>query len=58
MNQRAQLATSAERYKQQVDKELDAFEKLENQLNAQERRERAAKLGLALDSRPLKRAAN
>jgi hypothetical protein len=47
MAERAQLRTlSDERYRQAVHKELEAFERLENEFNARERKERAAKLGL------------
>ena len=34
----------------EIQRELAAFEKLENDFNARERKERAAKLGLVLDS--------
>ena len=40
---------SDERYRQAIQRELAAFEKLENDFNARERKERAAKLGLVLD---------
>jgi len=51
MTERTQLTTSSDEcYRQAVDKELEAFEKLENEFNARERKERAAKLGLVLDS--------
>jgi hypothetical protein len=51
MTERTQLTTSSDEcYRQAVDKELKAFEKLENEFNARERKERAAKLGLVLDS--------
>jgi hypothetical protein len=41
---------SDERHRQAVQRELAAFEKLENDFNARERKERAAILGLALDN--------
>jgi hypothetical protein len=47
--QHTQIAIpSDERRRQAVQRELAAFEKLENDLNARERKERAAKLGLGL----------
>jgi hypothetical protein len=55
MTQHTQLATSRdERYRQAVQRELSAFEKLENDFNARERKERAAKIGLVLDTCSLK----
>jgi hypothetical protein len=57
--QHTQLATSCdERYRQAVQRELAAFEKLENDFNARERRERAAKLGLVLDNCSLNEPSN
>jgi hypothetical protein len=41
---------SDEHYRQAIQRELVVFEKLENDFNAQERKERAAKLGLPLDN--------
>jgi|GraSoi_2013_20cm_1033751.scaffolds.fasta_scaffold09881_2 hypothetical protein len=47
--ERAKLASlSDERRRQAIQRELAASEKLENDLNARERKERAAKLGLVL----------
>jgi len=47
--QRTQIAIpSDERRRQAIQRELAASEKLENDLNARERKERAAKLGLVL----------
>ena len=48
MPERTKLLSSDERRKQAIQRELAAFEKLENDLNAKERKERAARLGLAL----------
>jgi hypothetical protein len=49
--QRTQIAIpSDERRRQAVQRELAAFERLENDFNARERKERAAKLGLVLDN--------
>ena len=49
--ERAKLASlSDERRRQATQRELAASEKLENDLNARERKERAAKLGLVLDN--------
>jgi len=47
--QRTQIMIpSDERHRQAVQRELAAFEKLENDFNARERKERAARLGLVL----------
>ena len=43
---------SDERHMQAVQRELAAFEKLENDFNARERKERAARLGLVLGNYP------
>jgi hypothetical protein len=49
MPERAKLTSlSDDRRMQAIQRELAAFEKLENDLNARERKERAAKLGLVL----------
>jgi hypothetical protein len=49
MSERAKLVSlSDERRKQAIQRELAAFEKLENDFNARERKERAARLGLVL----------
>jgi hypothetical protein len=49
--QRTQIAIpSDERHRQAVQRELATFEKLENDFNARERKERAAILGLVLDN--------
>ena len=51
MVQRTQIMIpSDERHRQAVQRELAAFEKLENDFNARERKERAARLGLMLDN--------
>ena len=51
MAERTQFTTlSDEYYRQAILRELAAFEKLENDFNERERKERAAKLGLTLDS--------
>ena len=42
------LITAKERYRRDIECELAKFEKRENEFMAQERRERAAQLGLAL----------
>ena len=44
------MIPSDERHRQAVQRELVAFEKLENDFNARERKERAARLGLVLDN--------
>lgn len=50
MAQHTPISTSSdERYRQAIERELAAFEKQENDFNARERQERAAKLGLVLD---------
>ena len=55
MAQHTPISTSSdERYRQAIERELAAFEKQENDFNARERQERAAKLGLVLDSYSLK----
>jgi hypothetical protein len=55
MAQQTPISTSSdERYRQAIERELAAFEKQENDFNARERQERAAKLGLVLDSYSLK----
>ena len=41
---------SDERCRQAIQRELAAFEKLENDFDARERKERAARLGLVLDN--------
>jgi hypothetical protein len=59
--QRTQLTTlSDQHYRQAILRELAAFEKLENDFNARERKERAARLGLVLDnySYPSKETSN
>ena len=48
MAQSTKLKILSDERRQAVDKELAAFEKLENYFNARERKERAAKLGLVL----------
>jgi hypothetical protein len=49
MPERAKLTSlSEDRRMQAIQRELAAFEKLENDLNARERKERAARLGLPL----------
>lgn len=51
MPERAKLTSlSDDRRMQAIQRELAAFEKLENDFNARERKERAAKLGLVLDN--------
>jgi hypothetical protein len=55
MAQQTPISTSSdEHYRQAIERELAAFEKQENDFNARERQERAAKLGLVLDSYSLK----
>ena len=55
MAERTQLTTSSDEcYRQAIHRELAASEKLENDFNARERKERAAKLGLVLDNYSLK----
>jgi hypothetical protein len=59
MAQHTQISTSSdERYMQAIERELAAFEKQENDFNARERKERAAKLGLVLDNYSLKNVSN
>jgi hypothetical protein len=49
MVHRTQISdTAEEQYKRGIDRELARFEQRENEFMAQERRERAARLGLVL----------
>jgi hypothetical protein len=51
MPERANLTSlSDERRMREIQRELAAFEKMENDFNARERKERAARLGLVLDN--------
>jgi hypothetical protein len=51
MVQRTQISSSSEeRYKRDIDRELAKFEKREKEFMAQQRRERAAELGLPVPS--------
>lgn len=53
MPERAKLTSlSDDRRMQAIQRELAAFEKLENDFNARERKERAARLGLVLGNYP------
>ena len=50
MAQSTKLEILSDELRQAVQRELAAFEKLENDFNARERKERAEKLGLVLDN--------
>jgi hypothetical protein len=52
--QSTKLKILSDELRQAVQRELPAFEKLENDFNARERKERAAKIGLVLDTCSLK----